>query len=91
LQYDSNNALALNCTAIFQNDCKQKLSLNPPLSVNAGELGPRCVEALPDSNELKGDIVAAYVDSLRMMWIVMCLLASVALLLTLIFVKDISL
>lgn len=49
------------------------------------------MKSLPDSNEIKGEIVAAYVDSFRVIWIVMCVLASVAFLLSLIFVKGISL
>jgi hypothetical protein len=49
------------------------------------------VKSLPDSNEIKGEIVATYVDLFGVIWIVMCVLASVAFLLSLIFVKDISL
>jgi hypothetical protein len=49
------------------------------------------VKSLLDSNEIKGEIVAAYVDSFRVIWIVICMLALVAFLLSLIFVKDISL
>ncbi len=83
--------------AIFQNAFKHKLSLNPILSVKSSEWARdasaivQIVKSLPDNNSIKGDIVAAYVDSLRMIWIVMCVLASVALLLSLIFVKEISL
>lgn len=83
--------------AIFQNTFKHKLSLNPILGVKAGEWArdasaiAQIVKSLPDNNRMKGDIVGAYVESLRMVWIVMCVLAGVALLLSLIFVKHISL
>jgi hypothetical protein len=82
--------------AIFQNDFKRRLALNPMLSVKATEWARdasamvQVVKSFPD-DKMKGDIVAAYVDSLRMIWIVMCALASVAMLLSFIFVKDIPL
>jgi hypothetical protein len=83
--------------AIFQNAFKHKLSLNPILSPESTQWARdasaivQIVKSLPDNNGIKGDIVAAYVDSFRVIWIVMCALASVAFLLSLIFVKDISL
>ena len=83
--------------AIFQNTFKRKLSLNSVLSVNSSQWArdasaiAQMVRSLPDSDIYKGVIVAAYVDSFRMIWIVMCALAAVALLLSLICVKDISL
>ena len=82
--------------AIFQNAFRQKLSLNPTLSAESTQLAREAsaivqiVKSLPDS-KLKGEIVAAYVDSFRMIWIAMCVLASVALILSLVFVKEISL
>jgi hypothetical protein len=83
--------------AIFQNAFKHKLSLNPILRAKSGEWARdasaivQIVKSLPDNNKTKSDIVAAYVDSLRIIWMVMCVLASGALLLSFIFVKDISL
>ncbi|KFY64367.1 hypothetical protein V496_03311 [Pseudogymnoascus sp. VKM F-4515 (FW-2607)] len=81
---------------IFQNAFRQKLSLNPTLSAESTQLAREAsaivqiVKSLPDS-KLKAEIVAAYVDSFRMIWIAMCVLASVALILSLVFVKEISL
>lgn len=83
--------------AIFQNAFKHKLSVNPILSAKSDEWARdasaivQIVKSLPDDNEIKGEIIAAYVGSLRMIWIVMCVLASVAFVLSLIFVKDITL
>jgi hypothetical protein len=83
--------------AIFQNAFKHKLSLNPALRIKSSQWARdasaivQIVKALPDSNKFKGEIVTAYVDSFRVIWMVMCILASVALLLSLVLVKDISL
>ncbi|KAH6692762.1 major facilitator superfamily domain-containing protein [Leptodontidium sp. MPI-SDFR-AT-0119] len=83
--------------AIFQNAFKHKLSLNPILSPKSTQWARdasaivQIMKSLPDSNEIKGEIVATYVDSFKVIWIVMCVLASVTFLLSLIFVKDISL
>jgi hypothetical protein len=58
--------------AIFQNAFKHKLSLNPVLSVKSSQWARdasaivQIVKSLPDSNKFKGEIVAAYVDSFRM-------------------------
>jgi MFS family permease len=44
-----------------------------------------------EEGAMKTDVVQAYVESLRMIWIVMCILASFALILSLIFIKELSL
>jgi hypothetical protein len=83
---------------IFQNRLKETLlsSSNSILVANA-EAWARdasalveVIKALPDG-AVKQDIVIAYVDSLRVIWEVMCALAGVMFILSLVFTKDISL
>jgi hypothetical protein len=82
---------------IFQNTFKSRLSLIAQLGPKSDEWAKdasamvQVVKELPSESIIKDDIVVAYVDSLKMVWVIMCGLASLALMLSLLFIKDISL
>jgi hypothetical protein len=83
---------------IFQNRLTALLldSSNPVLVANAQEWA-RDASALVEvikilqDHAIKQELVTAYVDSLRVIWEVMCALSGVMLILSLTFTKDISL
>lgn len=83
---------------IFQNRLKDTLlsSSNAMLVANADDWARdasalvEIIKALPD-DAIKQEIVIAYVDSLRVIWEVMCALSGVMFILSLVFTKDISL
>jgi MFS family permease len=84
--------------AIFQNRVKTNLLTYP-------DLADRAVEYSKDASALvevikkypaslaaqKQEIITAYVDSLRMVWLIMCVLATLALILAVVFTKGITL
>lgn len=81
---------------VFQNTLLNKLLANS-LSAPYAEVWSKdatalvqILKAMPDS-EVKRAAITAYVDSLRFIWIVMCALAGLTFILSLIFTKDISL
>jgi hypothetical protein len=82
---------------IFQNRLHIALSnsANPVLVSNADNWARdasalvQIMKQLPDS--VRGELVTAYVDSLRTIWIVMCALSAVAFVVSLTFTKNISL
>lgn len=82
----------------FQNIFKRKLlsSANPWLVQNAADFA-RDASALVlvvkkmEDGDTKSELVLAYVESLRVLWIVMCVFAGVAFVLSLIWTKDVSL
>jgi MFS family permease len=83
---------------IFQNQFRRSLerSTNALLQGNASEWARNAmafVEVLRimPEGKVKTLLVEAYVDGLRMVWIVMCALCGIALVLSLLFTKDISL
>jgi hypothetical protein len=83
---------------IFQNRLKAILlnSSNPVLVANAGNWSRdasalvEIIKALQDQ-AIKQELVTAYVDSLRVIWEVMCAFSCVMLLLSVTSMKDISL
>jgi len=83
---------------IFQNRLKNALlsSTNAMLVTHAEDWAREAssfvqiAKALPDS-PLKQELIVAYVDSLRTIWIVMTVLACVSFLLSVVFIKEISL
>lgn len=82
--------------AIFQNRLHSKLAANPLSAPYADEWSKdasalvQIVKFMADS-EQKTQIIDAYVDSLRMVWLIMCCLAGVAMVASFVGVKDISL
>jgi MFS family permease len=76
--------------AIFQNKVKENMESYPALAPKAVEYSKDAsalVEVIkkmvtPDVAEVKHEIIASYVDSLRFVWLVMCGLALLALLLS---------
>ncbi len=83
---------------IFQNRLATILldSANPVLVANAQEWARdasalvEVIKALQD-HEIKHELVTAYVDSLRVIWEIMCALSGVMLVVSVTFTKDISL
>lgn len=81
---------------IFQNTLKHKMLSYPLLATYANEWSGDAsalveyIKMMP-AGQMKDDVITAYVDSLRMIWTVMCALAGVAMILSFIFTKDISL
>lgn len=83
---------------IFQNVFKHKLLNIPALASKATELARdasslvQVLQRLPASEDaLKKEMVEAYTDSLRFVWVAMCALAGVAMILSFAFTKVISL
>ncbi|KAI9744502.1 MAG: hypothetical protein M1818_002031 [Claussenomyces sp. TS43310] len=82
---------------IFQNMLKNKLLEDPLLAVNAdtwardASMLSSTVREMSDSNPIKARLINAYVESLRVVWISMCALAALGLLLSVLFIRDISL
>lgn len=84
--------------AVFQNEMKKKLLAYPELAPMASEYSRdssalvQIIKAMPASQALtKSHLVQAYVDSLRVVWIVMCALSGLALITSILWIKDISL
>jgi len=84
--------------AVFQNEIKKKLLGYPELAAMATEYSRdssalvQIIKGMPASQDLtKTHLIQAYVDSLRVVWIVMCALAGLALISSLLWVKDLSL
>jgi MFS family permease len=84
--------------AIFQNKIKANLLTYPDLVDKAAEYSKdasalvEVIKAYPPSlNPVKQEIITAYVDSLRMVWLIMCILATAALILAVAFTKGITL
>jgi MFS family permease len=84
--------------AIFQNRVKTNLLTYPDLVDKAVEYSKdasalvEVIKAMPPSlDPIKQEIITAYVDSLRMVWLIMCALATVALILAVVFTKGITL
>lgn len=84
--------------AIFQNQVKKNMSQYSDLSDKAVEYSKdasamvEVIKKIPASQiAVKGELITSYVDSLRMLWLVMFVLAIFALVIAAIYTKSISL
>jgi len=83
---------------IFQNQIKSNLLKYPDLASRAAEFSKdasalvEVIKAMPATQHaVKTELITAYVDSLRVLWLIMCGLAGLAFILSLAFTKGKSL
>lgn len=80
---------------IFQNEVRRNLLANPLLAARADEFSRdasalvETIKGLPEGQaQVKDGLIAAYVDSLHMLYMVMCGMAGAAMILSMIFTKG---
>lgn len=80
---------------IFQNQVRKNLNAYPELASRSKEFSRdasalvETIKKMPDSQaEMKANLIQAYIDSLHVVFIVMCTLSAVAMILSFIFTKD---